>query len=108
MFRCPDGWMAVVIPLEAGGARGCRVCGYRAPSSIWPRPVPLRIEQDQGLKALLLRHKGKKFYEATYNTKYGAGITLRDARQGTIKVADGYQNRMGRINEELIEEISDK
>ena len=76
--------------------------------SILKEGARLRILQHKEFRDLLMRNRGKKFYEATLSRKFGAGFSLQDARQGNIKVAEGYQNCMGTIYEELIEELSDK
>ena len=67
--------------------------------------VRLKISQNKQIQDELPSLKGKSIYEATYSKRYGAGFSLRDAHHGNIKIAPGYENRMGKMWEELIQEL---
>ena len=67
--------------------------------------IRLKIAQNKQIQDELPNLKGKRIYEATYSRRYGAGFSLRDAHQGNFKITQGYENRMGKIWEELIQEL---
>ena len=73
--------------------------------SVLKEGVRMKIAQNKQIQNELPRLKGKRIYEATFSKRYGAGFTLRDAHQGNFKPAQGYENRMGKIWEELVQEL---
>ena len=64
-----------------------------------------KIQQNPDFRRKLVTRRGAKFFEGTYNRKYGCGSSLKDAHEGKFVPNKNYKNLMGKIYEELIAEL---
>ena len=62
-----------------------------------------KLEQNPKIKRKPEAYGKVKFYKATFNQTYGAGLTLEEAKEGTAKPPRCFRNELGIIIEELLQ-----